>query len=205
VGREGASPGSVVTLRNGGLDTISWKSKLAWVDFLGSLMLISAIFTLVFGIETGSNVSWKSPKTILCLAIAPILFGLFALIESKAAVEPFAPARVVLNRKLWPSLFGNFFCFAGWLSVTFTVPLYVQAADNLKVTHVGPILIPGAIGGVVGSIFAGYVMKKTGRYFGLTLVSDMALSLGVGAIILCTLWVRGRVWVSWVALVTEAL
>jgi hypothetical protein len=88
-------------------------------------MLISAIFALIFGIETGSNVSWKSPKTILCLAIAPILFGLFALVEIKVAVEPFAPARVVLNRKLWPSLLGNFFCFAGWLSVTFTVPLYL--------------------------------------------------------------------------------
>jgi hypothetical protein len=165
-------------------------------------MLISAIFAFIFGIGTGSNVSWKPPKTILCLAIAPILFGLFALVESKAAVEAFAPARVVQNRKLWPSLLGNFFRFAGWLSVTFTVPSYLLAADNLKATHVGLILILGAIGGVVGGLFPGYVMKKTSRYFGLTLVSDVALALGVGAIILCTLWVRGRVWVLWVGLVT---
>jgi hypothetical protein len=63
----------------------------------------------------------------------------------------------------------------------------LQAADNLKATHVGLILIPGAIGGVVGGMFTGYVMKKTSRYFGLTLVSDVALALGIGAIILCTL------------------
>jgi hypothetical protein len=53
------------------------------------------------------------------------LFGVFTVIEIKIAPEPFAPTRVMLGRKIWLSLTGNFFCFAAWLSITFTVPPYL--------------------------------------------------------------------------------
>ncbi len=105
----------------------NWQSKILRIDFLGTLALILAIFTLIFAIETGSNstLCWKFPAAISCFILSPILFGVFTVIEIKIAPEPFAPTRVMLGRKIWLSLTGNFFCFAAWLSITFTVPPYL--------------------------------------------------------------------------------
>lgn len=37
-------------------ETTNWKSKLRRVDFLGAFILVSAVFTLLLGLDRGSNV-----------------------------------------------------------------------------------------------------------------------------------------------------
>ena len=86
------------------IETSHWKTKLKRVDFLGATVLVSAVFTLLVGLDQGSNISWSSPVTIACMSVTFPLFGLFILVEEKYAAEPFAPARIIFERRCGHSL-----------------------------------------------------------------------------------------------------
>ena len=163
-----------------------WRRKLRRVDFLGAGVLVAAVFGLLVGLDRGSNASWSAPLTIGCLVVGIVLFGVFMVVETKVASEPFAPGRLVFERSLFACYMCNFFSFAGWLSVIFYVPLFYQAVDGTSASEAGVRLLPGIVAGVIGSLFAGAVMQRSGRYYWLTVVAYTSLTLGVIPIILWT-------------------
>lgn len=104
-----------------------WRSKLRRVDFLGAFVLVSAVFTLLLGLDRGSNVSWKAPVTIASLCLSFPLFVVFVCVELKIAAEPFAPGRIVFEKSLFACYLCNFFSFGGYMAVLFYLPLFFQA------------------------------------------------------------------------------
>ncbi|KAL8742123.1 MAG: hypothetical protein Q9190_005351 [Brigantiaea leucoxantha] len=167
-------------------ESSGWRNKLKRIDFLGALTLITAVFTLLLGLDRGSNVSWKTPITIASLCVSFPLFILFGVVEQRFAAEPFAPGRIIWDRSLVACYLCNFFSFGGWLSVIFYLPLFFQAVDGFNATQAGVRLLPGISSGVCGSLFAGLLMQRTGRYYWLTVVAYTALFIGVIPILLCT-------------------
>ncbi|KAL8962723.1 MAG: hypothetical protein Q9193_000910 [Seirophora villosa] len=165
-------------------ESAGWKKKVARVDFLGALVLVSAVFTLLLGLDRGSNESWTIPVTIASLSISFPLFILFALVEQRFAAEPFAPGRIIWDRSLVACYLCNFFSFAGYLSVMFYMPLFFQAVDGLTATQASVRLLPTIISGVCGSLFGGLLMQKTGRYYWLTVIAYTVLFFGVLIIML---------------------
>ncbi|KAL8651875.1 MAG: hypothetical protein Q9210_003011 [Variospora velana] len=160
-------------------ESAGWKKKLARVDFLGAFVLVSAVFTLLLGLDRGSNDSWTIPVTIASLSISFPLFILFALVEQRFAAEPFAPGRIIWDRSLVACYLCNFFSFAGYLSVIFYIPLFFQAVDGLTATQASVRLLPTILSGVCGSLFGGLLMQKTGRYYWLTVIAYSMLFLGI--------------------------
>lgn len=161
-----------------------WKDKLRRIDFLGAIVLVGAVFCFLLGLDRGSNVSWKMPLTIASLSISVVLFIIFILVEVYLAAEPFAPGHIIFNRNSF-ALYGcNFFSFGGWLAALFYIPLYFQAVDGVSATVAGLRLLPSILAGVSGSLFAGIVMKRTGKYYWLTVAAYTALTLGCFAIFL---------------------
>ena len=178
-----------------------WQKKLARVDFLGSLVLVCAVFTMLLGFDRGSNVSWSTPITIASLSISFPLFILFLLVEQRFAAEPLAPGRIIWDRGLVACYFCNFFSFAGYLSVLFYLPLFFQAVDGFTATQASVRLLPSIIAGVCGSLFGGLVMQKTGRYYWLTVVAFSMLVVGVLIIMLCSNLLINSTWAISVGLV----
>ena len=167
-------------------DVSDWKTKFSRIDFLGAFVLIGAVFTILLGLDSGSNVSWSSIVTIVSLCISLPLFTLFLLVEFKFAAEPFAPRRIIFERSLIACYLCNFFSFAGWLAVLFYLPLFFQAVDGLSASQAGARLLPGIVAGVSGSLFGGLLMQKTGKYYWLTVSAYTTLTLGLVPIVLCT-------------------
>ncbi|KAM0717506.1 hypothetical protein Q7P37_007358 [Cladosporium fusiforme] len=163
-----------------------WKEKLNRVDFLGAAILVCAIFTLLFGLDRGSNVSWSSKTAIVSLGVSLPLFLFFILAEMKVAKEPFAPGHIIFHRSLFGCYLCNFFSFSGWLAALFYLPLYFQAVDDVSATGAGLRLIPAILCGVTGSLTGGIYMQKTGRYFWVTVVAYTGLTLGMTAVFLCS-------------------
>lgn len=129
-------------------DQAHWKEKLRRIDFLGAIVLICAIFSLLLALDRGSNVSWKATITIVSLSLSIPLFALFVFVEMKVAKNPFAPGHIIFHRSLFACYLCNFFAFGGWLAALFYIPLYFQAVDGLSATQAGVRLIPGIICGV---------------------------------------------------------
>ncbi|KAL1957594.1 hypothetical protein VTO42DRAFT_5705 [Malbranchea cinnamomea] len=158
---------------------LHWRTKIARVDFSGAILLVFAVFGLLLGLDRGSNVSWSIPITYVPLIISVVLFAAFLYVEMRIASEPFAPGHIIFDRNLLACYLCNFFSFAGWLSTLFYIPLFFQANDGISATGAGIRLLPSIIAGVSGSLFGGFVMKKTGKYLWLTVYGYSLLAIGM--------------------------
>lgn len=160
-------------------DSTNWKKKLGRIDFIGALSLVSAVFTLLLALDRGSNLGWQATITWVSLVVSIPLFLVFFVVEIRVAQEPFAPGHIIFARNMLPLYLCNFFAFGGWLAAIFYVPLYWQAVDDISATGAGLRLIPSIVFGTSGSLFGGIYMKKTGRYYWLTVISYSCLVLGM--------------------------
>lgn len=155
-----------------------WKSNLRRIDFLGAIVLVGAVFGLLLGLDRGSNVSWTMPLTILSLCISAVLFVSFVYVEIYLAAEPFAPGHIIFDRTLFACYCCNYFSLGGWMALLFYMPLFFQAVDDVTATGAGLRLLPCILAGVSGSLFGGIMMKKTGTYYWLTIISYCGVTIG---------------------------
>ncbi|KAL8801321.1 MAG: hypothetical protein Q9182_004527 [Xanthomendoza sp. 2 TL-2023] len=167
-------------------ESAAWKTKLARVDFLGAFILVFAVFALLLGLDRGSNVSWSIPIAYVSFALSFPLFVLFGLVEARFAAEPFAPSRIIWDRSLVACYLCNFFSFGGYLSILFYLPLFFQAVDGFTATQASVRLLPAILSGVIGSLFGGLLMQRTGKYYWLTVFAYAMLVGGVIPIMLCS-------------------
>ncbi|KAL1880979.1 hypothetical protein Plec18167_003519 [Paecilomyces lecythidis] len=165
-------------------DKTDWKTKLRRIDFLGAVVLVGAVLGFLVGLDRGSNVSWKLPITIISLSVSIALFALFVIVEVYVAAEPFAPGHIIFDRSLFACYACNFFSFGGWLAALFYLPLYFQAMDGVSATRAGIRLLPSIVAGVSGSLFGGFVMRWTGKYYWLTVTAYALLTSGLTFIFL---------------------
>jgi predicted MFS family arabinose efflux permease len=162
----------------------NWKTNLGRIDFLGAIVLVFAVFGMLLGLDRGSNVSWSIPLSYTSLTASLLLLGLFVLVEMRYATEPFAPGHIIFDRSLFAGYLCNFFSFGGWLAGLYYIPLFFQAVDGHGAAASGVRLLPAILAGVSGSLLAGYAMKRTGKYYWLTVTAYTMLVVGMVIIFL---------------------
>lgn len=186
-------------------ETSHWLQKLKKVDFAGAFFLVSAVLSLLLGLDNGSNLGWHEPITFIPLAVSPALFAIFVLVEMKVASHPFAPGHIIFERSLFAAYLANFFSVFGQMSTLFYLPLLYQAVDGLSAVQSGLLLLPITIFGVSSSLGSGFIMRRTGRYYRLTVLSLLLLLLSVVPMVLFSgAWINSEVGTS-VALAMVAL
>ncbi|KAI0128944.1 major facilitator superfamily domain-containing protein [Xylariales sp. AK1849] len=166
------------------IDHSHWVEKVKKIDFLGAFTLSIAVFLLAFGLDNGSNEGWSKTITIVPLALSPLLFAVFVLIEVKVASNPFAPGHVILNPPVLAAYGANFFGVAAQMGTWFFIALFYQAAMGLTATQSGLMFLPCTIAALFGSLGSGLVMKKTGKYYWLTFAGFGLLLLGTLMLVL---------------------
>lgn len=164
----------------------SWLTKLKRIDYPGTLALISAIFTLLFGLSWGSNHAWNSALTLGCLGSSLILFATFLIVEAKLVAEPIAPIHIICKPTLFACYLSHFFSHAAFMAMLYYIPLFFQAATGLSATQAGLRLMPTVVASICGSIIAGVVMQTSGRYYLLNLYGYTFLVLGLLLVLLTT-------------------
>lgn len=161
-------------------------AKFKRVDWAGAVSLILTVFFLLFALDRGGNVSWSDRLTLYSLAAFSICFVCFASIEMKFASEPFAPKRIIMNRALIASYLVNFFGMASGFTLVFYLPLYLQAVLGETASQAGLWLLLGVFSALSGSLVSGFIIKATGKYYRLTVVSYFALLFGTVIVNLST-------------------
>lgn len=167
-------------------DHSHWLEKLKRVDFLGAFSLVFAVFSLLIGLDRGSNVAWSDTIAIVCSCVSIPLFAFFIFVETKVASHPFAPGHIIFERSLLPSYLCNFFGLCTNMSLVFYIPLYFQAVEGMSATSAGLRLVPAMICSVSGSLFAGAYIQKTGHYYWLTVCSYALSITGCMVVFLCS-------------------
>lgn len=161
-----------------------WRKKLARIDFLGAVVLVAAVFGLIFGMDRGSNTSWARPITYGPIIGSVVLFGLFIYVERHLAKEPFAPGHIIFNRTLIASYLSCGFSFGAWMSILYYLPLFYQAVDSFGATGAAVRLLPAIVASVSGSLFGGFWIRWYGRYYWLTVSAYVLLATGMLEILL---------------------
>ena len=143
----------------------SAKEKLARIDFIGAILLVSAVTCLILGLNIGGNTApWTDPLPIALMSAFAVLMIAFITCERLYAAEPIMPTTLLSRRTPLLTSLANFFSTAGYFVVIFNLPLFYRAAMNATAAQAGRRLIPGAISGSIGSLSIGLLMARTGRY-----------------------------------------
>lgn len=149
----------------------------AWkrIDFLGAFTLTATLIFLLLGLNTGGDIlPWTNPLVLASFLLSALFFCVFIYVEKSHAKEPIIPVHLLLNRTVLSA------CLVCWIdcmlcySLIFYGPVYLQI-KHFSPTKAGLYLTPFSLGSAIGSVSAGLIMRKTGRYYFLSIFIQAAL------------------------------
>ena len=168
----------------------SGRALITRVDFLGSFTLVSALTLLLVGLTTGGNlVPWTHPLASVSLPLAAVLFGVFIFVEQKIAREPILSLHFLRNRSVLCACLTLSFFHCARHVLLFYIPIYYQVR-GASTTQAGAALVPYSITYPIGSLVAGFITTKTGKYGHLNRIVLLLMLLGtlalLGTVVSCT-------------------
>lgn len=169
------------------VSTKSNTSKLKRVDFLGSSLLVATLVLLLLGLNSGGNiVPWDHPLVLTSLPLSAVLLIAFVIVEEKVAREPVMPVRLLLNRTVASACLTNWFFLMIAYALDFYVVLFFRIR-GLSATEAGASLIPFSIATAAGSLVAGILTAKSGRYKVLNVAVLLLMLLATTLVAMSTL------------------
>ncbi|KAF4120849.1 Dihydrodipicolinate synthase/N-acetylneuraminate lyase [Geosmithia morbida] len=154
------------------------KSFIARIDFGGVFLTVSFLVLLLLGLNSGGNlVPWTHPLPLTTIPLAVVTLVAFVVWESRAR-QPIIPVKLIVTRTILSACACNLLCTMVVMTALFYVPLYLQVLGDTATTA-GLRILPSPVGVSIGSVGAGYIMKRTGRYFWLGVSSLVLFTVGV--------------------------
>lgn len=171
------------------------RTKLRRIDFLGSLTLVLTTGSLLLGlsVKTSEDLPWSHPLIWGLLTSACVWAICFVVVESKIAAYPVMPLRLMKMRTPIAVCLSNFFGSMAAFSMLYNVPLYFSAVRLNSSTDAGLHLLPHSLAISTGSVFAGWIMRRTGKLYVLTLLSA---ALSVAAACAVASWNEDSSWIN---------
>ncbi|KAH9923694.1 MFS general substrate transporter [Epithele typhae] len=150
----------------------STKQVLKRIDYGGTLTLLGTVLSFLIFLSTrfSEEHPWSSPTVYVPLVLFVVFFVTFVVFELCIAPEPMlAP---FLLRQRVPVLvgFSNFLVATCNFTVMYNFPTWFQTVLLTSASEAGAHLIPNGVSISLGSLFAGWIMHRTGRYRTLNLV-----------------------------------
>jgi EmrB/QacA subfamily drug resistance transporter len=149
------------------------------IDYLGALLMIAGVSTLLLGLVQGGQDGWTSPTIVGLLTAGTALSVAFVWWESRAS-EPILPLRLFRNRIFSVSSgIGFIIGFAMFGAIVF-LPVYLQIVRGVSPTRSGLELLPLMVGLLAASVGSGRRITTTGRYKRFPIMGTAVTAVGVG-------------------------
>ncbi|CAI7666600.1 unnamed protein product [Penicillium pancosmium] len=156
------------------------------IDWLGASLLASAILAIVIVLDRGGTAfAWLSWQAITLIIFGITLSILFVLVEFHVAREPIFDLRILRRPNVAVSYMLGSLQIMAQVGITFAVPLYFQVTQNSSITTAGLHLLPAVVGNTIGGLFAGSMIKRTGRFKAMGIVAGISAAIGYVLLILC--------------------
>ncbi|KAI9466769.1 vacuolar amino acid permease [Lactarius psammicola] len=178
-------------------------SKMRRMDFAGSATLAVTIGCLLLGfsIKSSESLPWSHPLIYGLFINSAVFAVLFVVVEARWAPYPVMPLHLITQRTPLAVCLANFFGSTAAFITIYNVPLYFSAVRLNSSTDTGLHLLPHSIALSSGSVFAGWIMRRTGKLYTLTLVSA---ALAVYSSIQIAMWnENSSQWHLWVDIVPQ--
>jgi len=134
------------------------------IDYLGAALLVAAIVSLLLVTEWGGDrYDWVSPAIVALFAAGTALAVAFVWCERRAADPIIPPHLFRIPTFRISATAATVFGMLMFGTILF-VPVYFQIVRGDTATNSGLLLMPQMIGILVGTIGAGRLTTRTGRY-----------------------------------------
>ncbi|KAI0036084.1 MFS general substrate transporter [Vararia minispora EC-137] len=179
--------------------------KIRRMDFFGSATLAGTVGAMLLGfsLKESEQLPWAHPLIWGLFVASSFCAVLFIFVEACWAPMPVLPLRLITQRTPLAVCLSNLFGSIAAFSVLYNVPLYFSAVRMASSTNAGLHLLPHSIAISTGSVFAGWIMRRTGHLYYLTLGAAL---LATGSTTLIALWNDSTAtWHLWLDIVPQAL
>jgi predicted MFS family arabinose efflux permease len=138
--------------------------RLASIDYLGALLLVFSIVTLLYGLST-ATISY------IPILISLSIFPLFLIQEIYRHPDPIIPITILKSRGALLSCFSMLgFMMSRW-AVLFYTPVFATAVRGWAPAAAGSILIPTNTGFALGGLLSGALhIRRAGSWYKACLV-----------------------------------
>ncbi|TEB35507.1 vacuolar amino acid permease [Coprinellus micaceus] len=182
------------------VESQSMAQKVRKIDFVGSFTLVGSVgcMLLGFSLKTAEEVPWNSPAVVGLFWASVVFTVTFVLSQKYWALYPVMPLRLISQRTPLAISMANLFASMSAFSMVFVVlqlynaplasqlaPRYFSAVRLKSTTTSGLYMVPHSIAIPTGSIFAGWLMRRTGKLYGLTLTASF---MSIFASLLASTW-----------------
>lgn len=159
------------------------KSNYRRVDYLGCVTLVTALVLFLVGLNAGGNsFPWNSSLVLCTSPISVVFFGMFICVEKYLAFEPILPLYLVQNRTVLAASLTYSFDHMSAFGVMYYIPVYIQVLGYSS-AQAGLRLLPNSAGQGLGALATGIIIRKTGQYYRLNIISHIFTVLGSGLLI----------------------
>ncbi|KAI0423990.1 major facilitator superfamily domain-containing protein [Xylaria sp. FL1042] len=145
-------------------DNPDWRTKLRQFDWIGTVLIISALVSLMLALQLGGSYGWRDSRIIVLLVVAPLLLAAFGWRQYRLQDNATLPPRVLSMRTV---LAGAWFslCVDGILAVTeYFISIYFQGVKGYTATRSGLLIVPLLAGIIVGNAIGGLGTTWLGYY-----------------------------------------
>ncbi|KAF7520304.1 hypothetical protein G7054_g12805 [Neopestalotiopsis clavispora] len=156
--------------------------RLRRIDYIGTVILIAAVTSVLIGLSYGGTVYvWSDARVIVPLLLGLLGLVLFHAYETAPWVKyPTLPEQVFKKRTPASALVIAFLSFMLLFWVIYFLPVYFQAVLNAGSTESGVWLLPTVLVEVPFAVIGGGLLSKTGRYKPLHFFAFGIMVLGLG-------------------------
>ena len=134
------------------------------IDWWGLVLMDAGAVAIVMMTTWGGNqYAWTSPVIIGLGAAGVVCWGLFALVQKRAA-DPILPWSILTNRTFVISTIVGMLAMGGMIGVMGYLPTYLQMVYGYSATVSGLLLVPMTIGMLLASILSGVLVARNDRY-----------------------------------------
>jgi EmrB/QacA subfamily drug resistance transporter len=134
------------------------------IDWPGAVALIVGLVPLLTVAEQGRSWGWDSPRAFGCYVVGALGIAAFIFAERAYGDEALLPLRLFKNRTVAVGSISSTIIGMAMFGGLLTVPLYLQIVKGSTATEAGLQMIPFVVGIMAGSITAGQLIARTGRY-----------------------------------------
>ncbi|KAI4746083.1 DNA repair protein RAD50 [Aureobasidium sp. EXF-12298] len=157
-----------------------WEGLKA-IDWIGALLVIGGVLMFLFGLEYGGVTHPWDSATVLCLIIMGVFtMVLFFINEWKFAKSPVMPLRIFQNQSNIAVLGVCAIHGMVFISASYYLPLYFQAARGATPLLSGVYILPQALSLSFASMATGIYIRKSGQYLPAIWFGMVFLVLGFG-------------------------
>jgi EmrB/QacA subfamily drug resistance transporter len=148
--------------------------KKVRIDYLGALLLISAVMSFLLGITDAAHLSVTSRAVLLATAL---IFSIFFIKAERRSEEPILPLTLLRQREIAAANLSTFATAMGMFGMIIFAPLFTQGVLLGSASQAGMVLIPISIGWASGSLTSGHTVNRFG-YRSLSITGAVLMAFG---------------------------